>query len=233
MRDVRSILESKRERKWDGRGHQKGQTGWERHRHREGISGVVLGWGLLSVDDGYHWSLLHCGIQCWTWSGWDCEITCCSRTRHWGQRSRVDQKLLLLCQRDAVLLTGTLSACFSRDTFEIESITMTELEFKDLSLPSTAMPLFSVPLYKCNTLYKIKHLSQFITLQDSFPLCCKLEMICKPSLSVKTFMVTGFGWSALIGPDSVWEISVSGFFTHTSVQTDLEDSLKLLKILCS
>lgn len=36
-------------------GWKKGQTGWERQRqrHREGISGVVLGLRLVSVADGY------------------------------------------------------------------------------------------------------------------------------------------------------------------------------------
>lgn len=52
----------------------KGQTGWERQRHREGISGVVLGLRLVSVADGYLWSPVHCGIGCWTGSGWDVRL---------------------------------------------------------------------------------------------------------------------------------------------------------------
>lgn len=42
-----------------------------RDRHREGISGAVLGLRLVSVADGYLWIPLHCGIGCWTGSGWD------------------------------------------------------------------------------------------------------------------------------------------------------------------
>lgn len=66
------LIEIIRERwKKDGRGWQKGQTGWERQRHREGISGVVLGLRLVSVADGYLWIPVHCGICCWTGNGWD------------------------------------------------------------------------------------------------------------------------------------------------------------------
>jgi len=59
--------------KRDGKGRQKGQTGWERQRHR-GISGVVLGLRLVSVADGYLWSPVCCGIGCWTGSGWDVRL---------------------------------------------------------------------------------------------------------------------------------------------------------------
>lgn len=60
-----------REREGGGRAWQRGQTGWERQRHREGISGAVLGLRLVSVADGYLWIPLHCGIGCWTGSEWD------------------------------------------------------------------------------------------------------------------------------------------------------------------
>lgn len=74
------ILEMIRERKRDGRGRKKGKTGWERQRHREGISGVVLGLRLVSVADGYLWIPVHCGIGCWTGSGWDVSLSGCGRT---------------------------------------------------------------------------------------------------------------------------------------------------------
>ena len=59
------------ERGGDGRGWQKGQTGWERPRHGEGISGVALGLRRVSVADGYLGIPVHRGLGRWTGSGRD------------------------------------------------------------------------------------------------------------------------------------------------------------------
>lgn len=52
-------------------GGRKDKTGWERQRHREGISGVVSGLRRVSVADGYLWIPVHSGICRWTGSGRD------------------------------------------------------------------------------------------------------------------------------------------------------------------
>ncbi len=92
------MRDHQRERKRDGRGWQKGQTGWERQRHRKGISGVVLGLRLVCVADGYLWIPVHCGIGCWT--GSECDVSLRAGNR--GHGCEVDFRLLSMCPSKAV-----------------------------------------------------------------------------------------------------------------------------------
>lgn len=55
-------------------GGRKDKLGGRDRDTREGISGVVLGLRLVCVADDYLWISVHCGIVCWTGSGWDVSL---------------------------------------------------------------------------------------------------------------------------------------------------------------
>lgn len=83
-------------RKERGRGHQKGQTGWERQMQRRyfrsgvGVKISLCGWW-LSLEPVALWD----GVPDRKWKG--CQITACCKPWNWRRRCcRVDQRLLLV-----------------------------------------------------------------------------------------------------------------------------------------
>lgn len=97
----------------DGRGWQRGQTGQERQRHREGISGAVLGLRLVSVADVYLWVPVHCGIFQWTGSAQDFSPQSAVGLGHLGRSgSKAPPGVLLRGS-----LVGTSSEKSGRDTY--------------------------------------------------------------------------------------------------------------------